>query len=296
MSVTHLLRTLLFFMELRPFPRAACSSATTQTYGHPAYTHGVAVVISCFVCLQVAAQEGRLLFMTTNHIERLAPALIRPGRVDVRCAFGAATRQQAHDLFVSFYADMPPAAAAAAAAAGQGVTQASNHSEVAAADTAPPAEGGAGGKQVASSAAAVSSRQEPAGGAAPRAEAESAATAANLTRQELLKLAQQFAAALPREQLRAEQHSSGGNPPPVVAVADPEVPGLAGAGPAVAKAATSGPQAEIAAEVPGVVAGISMAALQGHLMSYKRDPWGAVAHAGQLGGASAGKQQALSAS
>ncbi len=30
----------------------------------------------------VAASEDRLVFMTTNHIERLDPALIRPGRVD----------------------------------------------------------------------------------------------------------------------------------------------------------------------------------------------------------------------
>lgn len=31
-----------------------------------------------------AAQEGRLLFMTTNHIEKLDSALIRPGRCDYR--------------------------------------------------------------------------------------------------------------------------------------------------------------------------------------------------------------------
>jgi chaperone BCS1 len=31
----------------------------------------------------VAAQEGPMLFMTTNHIERLHEASIRPGRVDI---------------------------------------------------------------------------------------------------------------------------------------------------------------------------------------------------------------------
>ena len=31
----------------------------------------------------VAAQEGRVVFMTTNHREVLDPALIRPGRIDV---------------------------------------------------------------------------------------------------------------------------------------------------------------------------------------------------------------------
>jgi chaperone BCS1 len=57
--------------------------------------------------LQVAAQEGRLLFMTTNHIERLSSALIRPGRVDVRCYLGPATRAQAKQMFISFYRDLP---------------------------------------------------------------------------------------------------------------------------------------------------------------------------------------------
>jgi ATP-dependent 26S proteasome regulatory subunit len=32
----------------------------------------------------VAAQEGRIFFMTTNHLEKLDPALIRPGRCDVK--------------------------------------------------------------------------------------------------------------------------------------------------------------------------------------------------------------------
>jgi mitochondrial chaperone BCS1 len=51
----------------------------------------------------VAAQEGRLLFMTTNHPERLAPALVRPGRVDVRLAFANATSAQTRAFFASFY-------------------------------------------------------------------------------------------------------------------------------------------------------------------------------------------------
>ncbi|KAL6756916.1 BCS1 N terminal-domain-containing protein [Haematococcus lacustris] len=51
----------------------------------------------------VAAQEGRLLFMTTNHINRLSSALIRPGRVDVRVEFSHATKDQAARLFMSFY-------------------------------------------------------------------------------------------------------------------------------------------------------------------------------------------------
>ncbi|KAI7855617.1 BCS1 N terminal-domain-containing protein [Circinella umbellata] len=51
----------------------------------------------------VAAQEGRILCMTTNHIEKLDAALIRPGRIDVRVHFGNATQNQAYELFQKFY-------------------------------------------------------------------------------------------------------------------------------------------------------------------------------------------------
>ncbi len=33
----------------------------------------------------VRSQEGRILIMTTNHIEKLDPALLRPGRADMKC-------------------------------------------------------------------------------------------------------------------------------------------------------------------------------------------------------------------
>ncbi|KXS15183.1 P-loop containing nucleoside triphosphate hydrolase protein [Gonapodya prolifera JEL478] len=52
----------------------------------------------------VAAQEGRILCMTTNHIDQLDPALIRPGRIDVRVLFDKASAWQARELFVNFYA------------------------------------------------------------------------------------------------------------------------------------------------------------------------------------------------
>ncbi|KAF8736398.1 P-loop containing nucleoside triphosphate hydrolase protein, partial [Rhizoctonia solani] len=55
----------------------------------------------------VAAQEGRLLFATTNHIEVLDPALTRPGRMDVHVEFRLATKWQAKQLFKSFF---PPVA------------------------------------------------------------------------------------------------------------------------------------------------------------------------------------------
>ena len=51
----------------------------------------------------VAASEGRILFMTTNFIDKLDPALIRPGRVDVKFEIGAPDREQIERLFRRFY-------------------------------------------------------------------------------------------------------------------------------------------------------------------------------------------------
>lgn len=51
----------------------------------------------------VASQEGRLLFMTTNHFELLDPALSRPGRIDVKVMLPHADKEQIARLFVNFY-------------------------------------------------------------------------------------------------------------------------------------------------------------------------------------------------
>ncbi|KAI0745611.1 hypothetical protein C8Q76DRAFT_34689 [Earliella scabrosa] len=51
----------------------------------------------------VAASEGRLLFATTNHLERLDPALSRPGRMDVWIEFKNASKWQAEQLFRNFF-------------------------------------------------------------------------------------------------------------------------------------------------------------------------------------------------
>lgn len=40
----------------------------------------------------VASQEGRVLIMTTNHIEKLDAALVRSGRVDKKVEFRLADR------------------------------------------------------------------------------------------------------------------------------------------------------------------------------------------------------------
>ncbi|KAK9456534.1 BCS1 N terminal-domain-containing protein [Dipodascopsis uninucleata] len=51
----------------------------------------------------VASSEERIIFMTTNHPEKLDPALIRPGRVDVRELIGDATPYQIRKMFLRFY-------------------------------------------------------------------------------------------------------------------------------------------------------------------------------------------------
>ncbi|HZN35517.1 MAG TPA: AAA family ATPase, partial [Pirellulaceae bacterium] len=56
----------------------------------------------------VAAGEGRLLFATTNHPERLDPALIRPGRIDRRVEIGHADREQLARIFRRFFPGANP--------------------------------------------------------------------------------------------------------------------------------------------------------------------------------------------
>ena len=51
----------------------------------------------------LAAQDGRILVMTTNHIDRLDPALIRPGRADVKLCIDLANRDQAERMFLRFF-------------------------------------------------------------------------------------------------------------------------------------------------------------------------------------------------
>ncbi len=51
----------------------------------------------------VAAGEGRVLFATTNHVDRLDPALIRPGRIDRKFYIGYASLEQAERMFLRFF-------------------------------------------------------------------------------------------------------------------------------------------------------------------------------------------------
>ena len=54
----------------------------------------------------VAASEGRILVMTTNHAEKLDPALLRPGRVDMSVVFGYAETADIKELFSAIYSTL----------------------------------------------------------------------------------------------------------------------------------------------------------------------------------------------
>lgn len=51
----------------------------------------------------ICSREGIVLFMTTNHPDRLDPALIRPGRVDFRVNMGYVTKSQLREMFHAYF-------------------------------------------------------------------------------------------------------------------------------------------------------------------------------------------------
>lgn len=50
----------------------------------------------------VRSQEGRIVFMTTNHREKLDPAILRPGRADYHIHLDNASYSQQYRLFLKF--------------------------------------------------------------------------------------------------------------------------------------------------------------------------------------------------
>ncbi|OAF68793.1 hypothetical protein A3Q56_03461 [Intoshia linei] len=55
----------------------------------------------------VASSEGRLIFMTTNYVERLDEAIIRPGRVDSKYLIGNCSSFQILQMYMKFYPKEP---------------------------------------------------------------------------------------------------------------------------------------------------------------------------------------------
>lgn len=60
----------------------------------------------------IAGSEGRILFMTTNHPDKLDSALVRPGRCDRRFDLGDATREQMRRMYLRFFPKQNKAAKA----------------------------------------------------------------------------------------------------------------------------------------------------------------------------------------
>ncbi|KAI9793409.1 MAG: hypothetical protein M1816_000301 [Peltula sp. TS41687] len=56
----------------------------------------------------VISAEERLIFLTTNHMDRLDEALVRPGRVDMAVRLGEATRWQVDQLWDRFNGELDP--------------------------------------------------------------------------------------------------------------------------------------------------------------------------------------------
>ncbi|KAG8864032.1 hypothetical protein FRB96_006905 [Tulasnella sp. 330] len=63
-----------------------------------------------------SSEEGRLLFATTNYVNRLDPALLRAGRMDVKIHYKMSTRDQILALFKRFYPASPISEPASAVA------------------------------------------------------------------------------------------------------------------------------------------------------------------------------------
>lgn len=51
----------------------------------------------------IIGQDGRIIFYTTNHPDKLDAALTRPGRADVKVEIGNATKEQAYKMFERFF-------------------------------------------------------------------------------------------------------------------------------------------------------------------------------------------------
>ena len=82
-------------------PPGASPAAETSTS-----TKGISLSGFLNIIDGVASAEGRILVMTTNHIEKLDPALLRPGRVDRIVHFGYATKDVLVGLFKAIFSQV----------------------------------------------------------------------------------------------------------------------------------------------------------------------------------------------
>lgn len=101
--------------EETPKPLVTTSPPTTPANpATPPTNNGGRISLSALLNVLdgVASQEGRVLIMTTNHLEKLDEALIRPGRVDMTIKFDLASVDMIKTIFRAIFAtlesDIPP--------------------------------------------------------------------------------------------------------------------------------------------------------------------------------------------
>ena len=80
---------------------------TSLDWMDPAEGRCVSILVASFVPSIVLVISDRLLFVTINQVERLDPALSRPGRMDVWINFTHATKWQAEGIFKCFFLPRP---------------------------------------------------------------------------------------------------------------------------------------------------------------------------------------------
>jgi chaperone BCS1 len=81
----------------------ASIAVSTQAGKENAVSNGVTLSGLLNVLDGFYAPANVLFVMTTNHIELLDEALLRPGRIDYRLYLGKATKQQKVDLYCRFF-------------------------------------------------------------------------------------------------------------------------------------------------------------------------------------------------
>ena len=137
----------------------------------------------------ISAQEGRLLFATTNRYQALDPALIRPGRMDLHVEFRLASQYQARELYKRFYIPEAAKEATAHEDEGEDEDEASNDTGY----ITPPKEGSNSTPSVSKS---VESNEPP----QFRGTAHSTC-APKLSKKKIEQLAEQFSSRIPEREL-----------------------------------------------------------------------------------------------
>jgi chaperone BCS1 len=94
--------------EAKPLVTTLPATTVINPANPPTNPHGGRISLSALLNILdgVASQEGRVLIMTTNHLEKLDEALIRPGRVDMTIKFDLANTQMITTIFRSIFATL----------------------------------------------------------------------------------------------------------------------------------------------------------------------------------------------